>query len=114
LRAVLLFVVVVLMIFAFVLTRSHRPQDVLADEAALMWTQRAVGGLVAAVAAFALLLRGLAGETLGRQLGLVLPLLGGLLLAGAHWSVALAMGAVCVALLGKGWFGGDGGTPGGL
>jgi hypothetical protein len=114
LRAVLLFVIALLGIFAFAATRSRQPADLLADEAALMWTQRAVGGLVAAVAAFALLLRGLAGETLGRQLGLVLPLRGGLLLAGAPWSVALAMGAVCVALLGKGWFGGDGGTPGGL
>ena len=105
-RAVLLFLIVVLMIFVFVITRSHRPEDIIAHEAALMWTQRAVGGVIAAIAAFALLLRGLAGETMERQVGLVLPLLGGVMLAGAHWSVALAMGAVCVVLLGKGWFAG--------
>jgi hypothetical protein len=94
------------MIFVFVITRSHRPEDIIAHEAALMWTQRAVGGIIAAIAAFALLLRGLAGETMERQVGLVLPLLGGVMLAGAHWSVALATGAVCVAFLYEGRFAG--------
>ena len=37
-----------------------------------------------------------------RQIALVLPLLGGLLLIGATWSLALAVGAVAVAWLLRG------------
>ena len=107
-RAVLLFVIVIFMLFLVVRAASERPDHILANEAALNWTQRAVGLLIAATAAFALLLRGAASEPLERQLGLVLPLLGGVLLVSSHWGPALALGAIGVAIIVKEGFGRQG------
>jgi len=94
-------VIVVIVLFAVVRANSDRPTSIVENEAALNWTLRAVGALMAATAAFALLLRGLASETLERQFGLVMPLLGGMLLYSTHWSLALALGAVGVALIAR-------------
>lgn len=109
----LLFVVLVLVVFAIVRVNSDRPDKVLANEAALNLTQRAIGVLIAVTAAFGLFLRGdeRERETRERQLGYVLPLLGGMLLVSSHWSLALALGAVGVALIAHEWFGKPGGPP---
>ena len=70
-------------------------------EVVLTWTPRALGTLIVAVAAFALLKRSLAGESLDAHLPFVFPLFGGLLLVHVDWSVAIALGTVCVALIVK-------------
>lgn len=103
-RAVLLFFIVLLVVFAVVRGNAQDPRNLVENEAALNWTLRAVGSLVAAVAAFALLLRGMASESLERQFGLALPLLGGMFLVNAHWAIALALGAVGVALISRDGF----------
>lgn len=102
-RAVLIFLIVFLATFAYVRSENKIgiPADLAVNEAAMNWTLKACGSLMAACAAFALLLRGLVSETLERQLGLVLPLLGGVLLVATHWSVALALGAISVALIAR-------------
>lgn len=111
-RAVVLFLVLVLVVFAIVRSNSSdRPGEMIANEAALNWTQRAVGVLIAAIAAFALLLRAVASETLDRQFGFVLPLLGGMLLVTSHWSIALAFGAIGMSLLAKEWLSKPGVPP---
>jgi hypothetical protein len=97
--------VVALIAFLIVRTSSDRPDDILRTETALTWTTRAAGGLVAAVAAFALLVRALDGAPAEQLVGLVLPLLGGAILSSGHWSAALGLGAVAVALVAGRWGG---------
>jgi hypothetical protein len=61
--------------------------------------------MIAAATTFALLLRALMGDPPARQLSLVFPFLGGLLLVSAHWSMALALAAVGIALVAGECFG---------
>jgi hypothetical protein len=79
-------------------------------EVAVSWTMRLVGALVALVATFGLFWRALNGEPLQLQFGFVLALLAGLLLIGVHWSLAMALGLIGVALIAReiwvGYFGG--------
>ena len=56
-----------------------------------------VGGLIAAVSLFALLQRGLGGQSLDQTLPLIIALLGGLLLYQVNWGVALALGMIGTA-----------------
>jgi hypothetical protein len=64
---------------------------------AVSLTVMAVGGMIAAVSLFALLQRGLSGQSLDQTLPLVLALLGGLLLYQVNWGIALAMGMIGTA-----------------
>lgn len=91
----------VVFLFFLIAINGDRPQNMIVFEAALGWAMRAVGGLVAAVAAILLLLRGTARGSLDEQFGLVLPLLGGMLLASGTWSIGLALGAIGVALIAR-------------
>jgi uncharacterized membrane protein YccC len=61
-----------------------------------------MGTLIAVVAAFGMFWRALNGEPLELQFGYVLALLAGLLLINAHWSLALALAAIGVALIVRG------------
>jgi len=72
--------------------------------------QRIVGLIIAVIAAFSLLLRGTANETLEEQTGLILPLLGGVLLVTGHWGVAVAAAGVAAAIVAKGCFPGPDST----
>ena len=99
-RAVLVFAVLAVLVFGIVRSNSD-PGSVLGNETALNWTLRALGSLLAVTSAFAILVRGLASESLERQFGFVLPLLAGMLLVNNHWSLALSLGAVGVALIVK-------------
>ena len=110
-RTILPSIVAVVLLFAIIRVNSDNPMDVSGNEVALNWTQRAVGGLIAATAACALLLRGSANDTLERQFGLVLPLLGGMLLATSNWALAIAIGAIGVAPIFKTIFNGRGARP---
>jgi hypothetical protein len=56
-----------------------------------------VGGLTASVSVFALLQRGLSGQTVAQNLTLVIALLGGLLLYQSNWGIALAIGMIGTA-----------------
>ena len=100
-RFVLPLAALVVFLFFLIAINGDRPQNMIVFEAALGWVTRAVGGLVAAVAAILLLLRGTARASLDEQFGLVLPLLGGMLLASGTWSIGLALGAVGVALIAR-------------
>lgn len=91
----------VVFLFFLIVINGDRPQNMIALEAALGWVTRAVGGLVAAIAAIMLLFRGTARASLDEQFGLVLPLLGGMLLASGTWSIGLALGAIGVALIAR-------------
>jgi hypothetical protein len=64
---------------------------------AISMTMLAAGGLIAAVSLFALLQRGLGGQSLDQTLPLILALLGGLLLYQVNWGVALALGMIGTA-----------------
>ncbi|MGD0615032.1 MAG: hypothetical protein ABSA69_06275 [Verrucomicrobiota bacterium] len=66
---------------------------------AVSMTMLAAGGLIAAVSLFALLQRGLGGQSLDRTLPLILALLGGLLLYQVNWGVALALGMIGTATI---------------
>lgn len=98
--------VVVVLLFLFVLMNSTNPTDMPGNEYALNWTQRAVGGIVAATAAIGMLLFAAANQSANRSLALVLPLLGGMLLVAPHWSIALAIGLVGAAMVAKSIFDG--------
>jgi len=76
-----------------------------AMEFALHWTMRFFGAVTAVVAAVGLLFVAGSKGSLERQLDLVLPLLGGLLLLNANWGLALAVGAITVAWLVRGSLG---------
>jgi len=71
----------------------------LAMEFALQWTMRLFGTVTAVVAAVGLLFVAASKGGLERQLDLVLPLLGGLLLINPNWGVALALGVFATAWL---------------
>jgi hypothetical protein len=64
---------------------------------AVSLTVLAVGGGIAAASLFALLQRGLSGQSLEQNLPLVIALLGGLLLFQINWGVALALGLIVAA-----------------
>ena len=57
------------------------------------------GGVIAGAIAFGLAIAGLTGVPARRQTRLVLPLLGGLALAGWHWSAALGLALVGSAIV---------------
>lgn len=73
-----------------------------AMEFALHWTMRFFGAVTAVVAAVGLLFIAGSKGSLERQVDLVLPLLGGLLLLNASWGLGLALGAVAVTWLFRG------------
>jgi hypothetical protein len=76
---------------------------------AVSLTALAMGGLIAAMSLFALLQRGLSGQTLEQSLPLVLALLGGLLLYQVNWGVALALGMIgAAAIVTRRWGGSKG------
>jgi hypothetical protein len=64
---------------------------------AVSFTVLTSGGLMAVISLFALLQRGLQGQSLGQNLPLVAALLGGLLLYQMNWGVALALGMIGAA-----------------
>ena len=64
---------------------------------AVSLTVLAAGGLIAAVSLFALLQRGLNGQTIEQSLPLIIALLGALLLYQINWGVALALGMIATA-----------------
>jgi hypothetical protein len=91
------FLLIVLVVFLIALGQDA--SDLSEADVALTWTVRLVGGLVAVVATFGLFWRALNGAPLELQFGFVLALLAGLLLLDAHWSLAIALGAIGVALI---------------
>ncbi len=64
---------------------------------AISLTSLAAGSLMAVVSLFALLQRGLKGESLEQNLILLVALLGGLLIYQMNWGVALALGLIGTA-----------------
>jgi hypothetical protein len=66
---------------------------------AVSLTVLASGGLMAVVSLFALLQRGLKGQSLDQSVPLVMALLGGLLMYQMNWGVALALGMIATAAI---------------
>jgi len=100
----LVILAIVLTLFVAVETYQTTPYGVPWFEVFLTRTSSALGILIAVVAAFALLVRSLSGETLDGHLPFLFPLFAGLLLIHVDWSVAIVLGAVCVAVIVKqGW-----------
>src|SRR3954471_6552521 len=93
------FALVVLLIFIIVRTTVDDVTDTTRTEFAWSWTMRAIGGLIAVVAAFGLFWRGLNSDALELQFSFVLALLAGLLLVNVHWSLSIALGIIGVALI---------------
>jgi hypothetical protein len=88
-----------LLLFPVMRSIHYRPDEMIASETAITLLRRVVGVVITATAAFALLVRGLAGEPVEGLVRLFLPLLAGLLLVGAHWpEVTLAIVTVLAAL----------------
>jgi uncharacterized membrane protein AbrB (regulator of aidB expression) len=92
--AIMLLVVLVVFLIAF-----YNPEDLSAATAAVGWTMGAIGSLIAVLAGFGLFWRALQGDPLELQFGFVLALLGGLLLVNIHWSLAIALGLIGLALI---------------
>ena len=91
---------IVLFLAAFLFGRQRHGLDAMDRmelSLALNWTLTAVGGALAAISAFLLLLRAIAGTTLQQGLPLVVALLGGLLLFQNHWAIAVSLAAIVVA-----------------
>ncbi|HJQ82102.1 MAG TPA: hypothetical protein VJ828_19210 [Lacipirellulaceae bacterium] len=93
---------VVALVFLIALPLIDIPDDRDDAEAAVEWTREVLGTLIAVVAAFGMFWRALNSEPLELQFGYVLALLAGLLLINAHWSLALALAAIGVALIVRG------------
>jgi Na+/proline symporter len=91
-----IFALVVAIIFLLALVNARGLSDA---DYAVAWTMRAAGGLIAIVATFGLFWRALHGDPLELQFGFVLALLAGLLLVNVHWSLALTLGIIGVALI---------------
>ena len=92
-----IFTLIIAMIFIIALVVDR---DDLADaNAAVQWTMAFVGAIVSIVATFGLFWRALNGAAIDVQFGYVLALLAGLLLVGVHWSLAIALGIIGVALI---------------
>lgn len=88
------FAIIVLLIFIIATRDIHPDADL-----AVSWTMRALGGWIALVATFGLLWRALHSDALELQFSFVLALLAGLLLVNVQWSLAIALGALGVALI---------------
>ena len=95
--AVMLLIVLVVFIIAF--NGIDSPEDEAEANAALGWTLQAFGALLAVIAAFGLFWRALNGDPLDLQFSYVLALFAGLLLFQIHWSLAVALGAIGVAMI---------------
>jgi hypothetical protein len=91
------FALIVLAVFLIAMMNST--ENLNDADVAIAWTMRLVGALIAVVAVFGLFWRALNGEPLDLQFGFVLALLAGLLLIGVHWSLAIALGVIGVALI---------------
>ena len=95
---------VIFCIVALVANDSFPRQGGIASmEFALQWTIKLFGALTAAISAVGLLLVAAAKGPLERQMSFVLPLLAGLLILSSTWSLALAVGAIAVAWLLRGF-----------
>jgi hypothetical protein len=93
---------VVALVFLIALVTIDTTDEMQEAEYAVNWTRYVIGGLIAIVAAFGLFWRALNGEPLELQFGYVLALLAGLLLISVHWSLAIALAAIGVALIVRG------------
>jgi hypothetical protein len=93
------FLLVVLIIFLIALFADR--EDIADASSAVQWTMGFVGAIVSIVATFGLFWRALNGDPLEAQFGFVLSLLAGLLLVGVHWSLAIALGVIGVALIAR-------------
>jgi hypothetical protein len=93
---------VVALVFLIAANSINTADDRMEAEAAVEWTRDVMGTLIAVVAAFGMFWRALNGEPLELQFGYVLALLAGLLLINAHWSLAIALAAIGVALIVRG------------
>lgn len=94
-------VIVGLVVFLFLVAALSGVETKVHLEFGVAWAMKAAGGLIAVIAAAALLLQCFAAApTLGRLSPFVFALLGGLALVSAHWSAVLALaglGAMVVA-----------------
>lgn len=83
----------------FLIAMMSSTEDLGETEVAIFWTMRLIGAVIAVIAAFGLFWRAMNGEPLDLQFGYVLALLAGLLLINVHWSLAIALGLIGVALI---------------
>jgi hypothetical protein len=95
------FLVVFLIVVMIVSDRAvlREPATITMMGYALDWTVRLFGALTAVASAIGFLLIAATKGPMERQIALVLPLLAGLLLLSATWSLGVAVGAVAVAWL---------------
>jgi hypothetical protein len=91
------FALIVLLLFVIAITNTT--EDLNDAAVAVDWTMRFIGALIAVLSVFGLFWRALNGEPLELQFGFVLALLAGLLLIDVHWSLAVALAVIGVALI---------------
>ena len=89
----------VLVVFAIAASQIESLGDYDEGSAALTWTLHAFGAILAIIAAFGLFWRALNGDPLDLQFSYVLALFAGLLLYDIEWSLAIALGAIGVAMI---------------
>lgn len=81
---------------------TNRPENIARTQVNIELTQRTAGSLIALIAAVALLLQALKGEKPTNALSLTIALFAGLLIVRVHWSLALALAALIIAMLMRG------------
>jgi hypothetical protein len=96
----------VLVLILLVIAATNNNEDLNDGSIAISWTMHVVGAVIALLAAFGLFWRALNGEPLELQFGFVLALLAGLLLIDVHWSLAIALAVIGVALIARELWGG--------
>ena len=102
LNFVILFAFAITMLVALVSSTNERqPQDALQTQMTVSLLARAIGTFIATVAALALLLKAVSGETFEQTAVLTLPLLAGLLIVQVDWSLSLPLGALGVGVITK-------------
>ena len=94
--------VAVLFLIVLLVASGYSDPRISSSEAfqfALQWTLHATGGMTAVVSAAGMLFIAATHGPFERQIAMVLPLLGGLLVFSPNWGLALSLGAIVVTWL---------------
>lgn len=95
------FVLLLLVMFMWLL--SQRGTDAIEAPMKIAQLRHAIGLFIATASALGLLLGGLGQEAVGRAVPLVVSLFAGVLLIEPHWSVALGLSALTLAIALRAW-----------
>lgn len=94
--------VVIFYTLADINIQSHEAVNI---ELSLAWSQRVIGGVIAAASGIMVMVRVGQKESLAQLAPLVVSALIGVLIANANWGVAIALGLIVATVAGREWIG---------